>query len=409
VLRPGERQQAERAPQFNLAGPEHTADPHPLYHRMREQAPVYRLVNRRNGLTYWYLTRYADVQRALRDQELGRQLDRLPVELAAQHRQWDFDPLAMLRRNVFNLDPPDHTRLHRLIAPSFSARAVAVTSRCIREVVDELIDELAEAGGEVDVLTALALPMAIRVIAELIGFPLDSIVQLRWWSHLLRSGDPVRARTAGFEFIAYFDDVIYPRYAGPGENLLSRLIQAERAGQLSHIELAASVFQLLLAGDETTVNLIGNAVVELLRHPRELARLRAQPDLIGSAVEEVIRFNGPVGHSRFLYALADVEIGGTVIPRGDVVVPVLLAANRDPAVFPDPDAFDISRSPNRHLGFGHGGHFCLGAEVARLQARAAIGSLLRRFPGLALAVTPAELEWKSDLFLHGMRRVPVLL
>jgi cytochrome P450 len=409
VLRSGERPQAEFAPQFNLASPEHLADPHPLYHRMREQAPVYRSVHRRSGLVYWYLTRYADVHRALLDQELGRQLDRLPPELAARHRQWDFDPLGMLRQNVFNLDPPDHTRLHRLIAPSFSARAVAVTSQCIPEFVDELIDELAASGGEVDVITALALPMAIRVIAELIGFPLDSVVRLRWWSHLLRSGDPVRARTAGFEFIAYFDEVIYPRCAGPGEDLLSRLIHAEQAGQLSHIELIASVFQLLLAGDETTVNLIGNAVVELLRHPGELARLRAQPGLIGSAVEEVVRFNGPVGHSRYLYALADVKIGEAEIPRGDVVVPVLLAANRDPAVFPDPDAFDITRSPNRHLGFGRGSHFCLGAEVARLQARAAIGSLLRRFPGLALAVSPAELEWKPDLFLHGMHRVPVLL
>lgn len=409
MLRTGEQRQAGLPPGLNPASPEHAADPHPLYHQMREQAPVYRFVPRRSGLVHWYLTRYADVQRALHDRDLGRQLDRLPAALAAQHRRWEFDPLAMLRQNVFNLDPPDHTRLHRLIAPSFSARAVAVTSQCIPGLADEIIDELAEAGGEADVLTALALPMAIRVIAELIGFPRDGIVALRRWSHLLRSGDPVRARTAGLEFMAYFDEMIYPRYVEPGEDLLSRLIQAERDGQLSHAELLAGVFQLLLAGDETTVNLIGNAVVELLRHPGELARLRAQPGLIGSAVEEVIRFNGPVGHSQFLYALADVEIGGAVIPRGDIVVPILLAANRDPAVFPDPDTFDISRSPNRHLGFGHGIHFCLGAEVARLQARAAVGSLLRRFPGLALAVNPAELEWKPGLFLHGMRRVPVLL
>lgn len=166
---------------------------------------------------------------------------------------------------------------------------------------------------------------------------------------------------------------------------------------------------MLLGGDETTVNLVGNAVLELLRHPDQLARLRARPELTGSAVEEAARFNGPVGHSRPLYALADVAIGGTTIPRGDVVVPVLLAANRDPAVFPDPDVFDISRSPNPHLGFGHGIHFCLGAALARRQATEAIGALVRRFPRLALAVDPDELEWTQGLAVHGVRQLPVLL
>jgi cytochrome P450 len=169
------------------------------------------------------------------------------------------------------------------------------------------------------------------------------------------------------------------------------------------------VFQLLLAGDETTVNLIGNAVLELLRHPDQLARLRERPALLDSAIEEVIRFNGPVGHTRPVYALTDVEIGGVVVPRGDTVVPVLLAANRDPAVFAEPDAFDLTRSPNRHLGFGHGIHFCLGAALARLQARAAVGALVQRFPRLALAVDPAELEWTPELFLHGVRHLPVSL
>ncbi|GAB3894471.1 hypothetical protein GCM10027612_45810 [Microbispora bryophytorum subsp. camponoti] len=175
------------------------------------------------------------------------------------------------------------------------------------------------------------------------------------------------------------------------------------------MELISSVFQLLLAGDETTVNLIGNGVLELLRHPRELERLRVRPELIGSMVEEALRYNGPVGHSRPLYALAGVEIGGSVIPRGDIVVPVLLAANRDPAVFPRPDVFDIGRSPNRHLGFGHGAHFCLGAALARMLAAAAIGALLRGFPEIALAVDPADLEWTPDLFLHGVRRLPLRL
>ncbi|HEX6499686.1 MAG TPA: cytochrome P450 [Micromonosporaceae bacterium] len=395
---------------FDPTSPVHRRDPHPLFHRMRARAPVYRHVSAVTGLASWYLTRYADVQRALRDPDIGRQLDRLPDEIAARHRQWAFDPLAMLRRNVFNLDPPDHTRLRQLIAPAFSARTVAAVERRIGQVVDDLVDDLATADGAVDVIDTLALPLPVVVVAELVGFPLDDRAQLRRWSdEMLRSRDPVRVRRAGIEFIGYVEDTIDRRHANLGDDLLSHLIRARTDGRISHPELISSVFQLLLAGDETTVNLIGNAVLELLRHPDQLARLRARPELVASTVEEVMRFNCPVGHSRPLYALTDVEIGAAVVPRGDVVVPVLLAANRDPAVFDRPDVFDIARSPNRHLGFGHGIHFCLGAALARLQARAAVGTLVRRFGDLALAVDPAELEWTPELFLHGVRRLPVLL
>ncbi|MFH8384641.1 cytochrome P450 [Kitasatospora sp. NPDC018058] len=390
--------------------PEHCGDPYPLLHRMRELAPVHRRVDPVRGRVSWYLTRYADVQRALLDPDLGRQLDRLPAELAATRRRWDVDPLAMARRNVFNLDPPDHTRLRRLIAPAFGARTVAAVRRRVEQVVDGLVAAARDAGDVVDVIEALALPLPVVVVAELVGFPVDDLAGLRRWSdEMLRTGDPVRVRRAGLEFIAYVEERIDERRGRPGGDLLSRLVAEEDGGGISRAELVSSVFQLLLAGDETTVNLIGNAVLELLRHPDQLARLRERPAVLDSAVEEVIRFNGPVGHTRPVYALADVEIGGVVVPRGDTVVPVLLAANRDPAVFADPDAFDITRSPNRHLGFGHGIHFCLGAALARLQARAAVGALVHRFPRLALAVDPAELEWTPDLFLHGVRHLPVSL
>jgi cytochrome P450 len=316
----------------------------------------------------------------------------------------------MVRRNVFNLDPPDHTRLRRLITPAFGARTVAAVERRVRQVVGELVDAM-PAAGEVDVIAELALPLPVVVVAELVGFPIDDRARLRAWSdEMLRSRDPARVRRAGAEFVAYVTGKVDERRAHPGDDLLSRLIRAQEAdGAISPAELVATVFQLLLAGDETTVNLIGNAVLELLQHPDQLARLRARPELIDSAVEEAIRFNGPVGHSRPLYALSDVEIGGSAIPRGDTVVPVLSAANRDPAVFPRPDVFDIARDPNRHLGFGHGIHFCLGAALARWQARAAIGAFVHRYPDLALAVDPAELEWTPDLFLRGVRRLPVLV
>ncbi|RCG29887.1 cytochrome P450 [Sphaerisporangium album] len=403
---------------FDPTAPRHRPDPHPLFHRMRERAPVHRHASPATGRAFWYLTRYADVRRALLDPEIGRQLDRLPDELAALHRGQDGDPLAMVRRNMFNLDPPDHTRLRRLMAPAFGPRATAALDRRVRQVVAGLADDLADhladdpagADGEVDLIEALALPLPILIVAELLGFPHADRARLRRWSDdMLRGRDVARVRAAGMEFVAYVEERIDERRARPREDLLSRLLQAERTGDISHVELISSVFQLLFAGDETTVNLIGNGVLELLRHPEQLTRLRARPGMIDSMVEEAARFNGPVGHSRPLYALADVEIGGTVIPRGDIVVPVLLAANRDPAVFPRPDVFDIGRDPNRHLGFGHGIHFCLGAALARMQARAAIGTLVRRFPDLALAVDPADLRWTPDLFLHGVRRLPVLV
>ncbi|MEW9532569.1 cytochrome P450 [Microbispora sp. NPDC049125] len=396
---------------FDPTDPRHRRDPHPLFHRMRERAPVHRHVDPGTGRAFWYLTRYADVHRALLDPDIGRQLDRLPVELAALHRRWDRDPLAMVRRNMFNLDPPDHTRLRLLMAPAFGVKAVAALERRIDQVAGELVDDMAAAGGEADLIEALALPLPILIVAELVGFPAGDRARLRRWSDdMLRSRDAVRVRRAGMEFVAYVEEKIDERRARPGKDLLSRLVQAEETGEaISHAELISSVFQLLLAGDETTVNLIGNGVLELLRHPGELERLRARPQMIGSMVEEALRYNGPVGHSRMLYAMTDVEIGGSVIPRGDIVVPVLLAANRDPAVFPMPDVFDIGRSPNRHLGFGHGIHFCLGAALARLQARAAIGALVRRFPGMALAVDPADLRWTPDLFLHGVRSLPLLV
>ena len=395
---------------FDLASPAQRADPHPVLARMREQAPVHRQVLVGGDRTAWYLTRYADVEQALRHPDIGRQLDRLPDELAAPHRRRDFDPLAMLRRNVFHLDPPDHTRLRRLISPAFRPGRMAVLDHSIGQVVAGLIDAMRGRGGEADVIAALALPLPVMVTAGLIGFPAGDVVRLRHWSdEISRSGNPARVRRAGLEFVAYLEAHIGQRRARPAADLLTHLVQAGEEGALNQAELRSTVFQLLLAGDETTVNLIGNAVLELLRHPAQLDRLRERPDLIDSAIEEAARFNGPVGHTGTLYALADVPFGETIVPRGDIIVPVLLAANRDPVVFDRPDMFDIGRRPNPHLGFGHGLHFCLGAALARMQARAAVGALVRGFPRLALAVDPARLEWTPDLFLHGVLRLPVLV
>lgn len=393
---------------FDPNDPPFLADPHPVLHRLRDHAPVHEYVGPVTGRSFWHLTRYEDVQRALMDPALGREFERLPEELAAVHRQWEVDGMQMVRRHILNLDPPDHTRLRRLMTPAFGARTVAAMQPRIQQITTGLIDAVADAEG-FDLIEAVALPLPILVIAELLGIPIDDRAQFRLWvDDVLRSRDRERVVASGMQFVAYVNERIEERRASPGDDLLSQLIQVEESGdRLSHTELLSSVFLLLLAGHETTVNLIGNGMLELLRHPDQLARLRAQPELTASAIEEILRFNGPVGHSRFQFALADVAFGGVVVPQGDIVVPVLLAANRDPAVFPDPDTFDIARDPNRHLGFGHGIHFCLGAPLARLEGRIAIDALVRRFPGLSLAVDPSQLEWTPDLFLRGVRRLPL--
>ncbi|MFI6815695.1 cytochrome P450 [Nonomuraea sp. NPDC050328] len=378
------------------------ADPHARFHRMRRRAPVERRVDA-SGRAFWYLTRYADVQRALQAPELGRQLDRLPPDLAEIHRRWEQDTLPMVRRNVFNLDPPDHTRLRRLLAPSFSARSMAALAERIDRCVAELVAPLS---GECDLIKAVALPLPILIVAELIGFPAEDRGRLRAWSDAMLGQDVPAARRAGMEFLGHVNRKIDERRAEPRDDLLSRLAAS---GELSRAELVSSVFQMVFAGDETTVSLIGIAMLELLRHPAELSRLRARPELLDSAIEEVLRFNGPVGHSRPLYALADVRFGDQVIARGDVVVPLLLAANRDPDVFPDPDVFDIARTPNRHLGLGHGAHFCLGAALARRQARAALGALLARFGDISLAVAPEAVEWGPSLLVRSLRGLPLRL
>ncbi|MEV4477927.1 cytochrome P450 [Nonomuraea salmonea] len=366
---------------------------------MRAQEPVYRHVEPATGRVFWYLTRYDDVRRALADPLLGRQIDRLPPESAARHRAWDRDPLPMVRRSVVNLDPPDHTRLRRLLAPAFTARAVAALEPRIERHVADLVERM-NGHEETDLIQELALPLPTLIMAELLAIPRRDLPLLRRWSDGMLRG---RDRRHGMEYIAYLQRTLTERRAHPGDDLMSQLIE----GDLSRAELLSSVFQLLLAGDETTANAIGNGLLALLRHPGQAARLRAGPELIDAAVEEMLRFDGPVGHARPLYALADVDIGGTTIPRGDTVLPMLVAANRDPEVFERPDAFDVARAPNRHLGFGHGIHFCPGAALARVQLRAVVRALFRRHPGITLSA--ADLEWTPDLFVRGVRRLPVRL
>ena len=292
------------------------------------------------------------------------------------------------------------------MTPAFGARTIARPRPRIEEITAGLLDAL-PAGGEVDLISTVAMPLPVPVIAELVGVPIEDRTQFRSWVDALLRGEPPATRQAAGQFVAYLTRQIAHRRAHPTDDLLSQLIRAEEDGdRLTHEELLAAVFLLLVTGHETTVNLIGNGVRELLRHPDQLALLRERPQLIDSAVEEILRYNGPVDWAFPRYAVADLRLGDTVVAQGEIVAPVLLAANRDPAVFDEPDRFDIARDPNRHLAFGHGIHYCLGAPLARLEGRIALDALVRRFPDVALAVDPAQLEWIHGP-LRGVRRLRV--
>jgi len=386
------------------------ADPHPLLRRLREQTPVCR-----RGPASWYLTRYADVLRVLRDPAVGRQLDRLPACLAARHYQPD-DPLTELRRNVFNLDPPDHTRLRGLVAKAFTPRVVESLRIRTQEVVDELLDVALEE-GRVDLLESFAHPLPVRIICDLLGVPIADQERFRGWSAALARGlDPdflltkeiidQRIEAVG-QFAGYFFELLAERRRSPGDDLLSRLVQVEDEGSvLSEAELLSTCILLLVAGHETTVNLISGGTLALLEHPEQLQRFRTDPDVVRSGVEEMLRYVSPVqltGRSM----LEDMEVGGVELQKGDFAMLLVASGNHDPDEFDDPETFDVGRSPNNHLGFGFGIHHCLGAPLARMETQVALTSLTQRAPDLALDTE--KVAYKTNVVLRGMEALPVAM
>jgi cytochrome P450 PksS len=358
------------------------------------------------GRSFWFLTRYDDVVTALRDSRLGREVGKVPDEVRAQH-EFDTDQMFdMVNQHMLNYDPPIHSRLRRLVSHAFTPKRIRDLGPRIEDITAELIDGV---GDAFDLIDDVAAPLPIAVIAELLGVPIEDHEQFRWMvDAMLRPTDGQSGITAAMSLLQYVNEAIELRRTRPGDDLLSALIHLEEQGdRLSHAELISTVQLLLIAGHETTVNLIGNGMIELMTHPESQAALIANSDLLDPAIEEMLRYHGPVETPFPRFAYEDVEIGGQTIKAGDQVVPVLLGANRDPAHFDDPDRFDVTRDPNRHVAFGFGAHYCLGAPLARLEARIAIGKLLERWPTLRLGIDRAELEWHPDFFLRGARSIPV--
>jgi cytochrome P450 len=388
------------------------SDPYPNYAKLRQEQPVHR--DRRFG---WILSRYADVSSAVRDPRLSAQRP-LPEEAIPAHLQRVADEVRDVRRMqslwLLCSDPPQHTRLRGLVEAAFTPRAIDGLRLRIQRTVDQLLDDVAPK-RELDLIADLAYPLPATIIADLLGVPIADRTTFKQWSDDIAAASTwmastlQRAHASQIALVDYLKDLLARRALSPDEDqddLLSTLLAAQRGGMLTEDELLATCVLLLFAGHETTTNLIGNAVLGLLRHPQELLRLQAEPTLIGSAVEELLRYDSPV-QAAFRRALVDITIHGQTIPRGDHVLLLLGAANRDPAQFADPDRLDLGRRPNRHLAFSLGTHYCLGAWLARLEAQIAIQTLFRRFPQLRLG-SEETLSWTPNVLFRGLSRLAVV-
>ncbi|MBD0841754.1 MULTISPECIES: cytochrome P450 family protein [unclassified Streptomyces] len=380
-------------------GKEFRDDPHPVYARLRALGPVHRIRPPGWEDETWLVVGHEEARAALADQRLSK--DGAKVGLATL-------PEELLGKNLLESDPPQHTRLRGLITRAFTARRMEALRPRIQQITDDLLDAMLPQ-GRADLVQSFAYPLPLTVICELLGVPeMDRAEFRRMSNESVAPSSPGSEHDAFVGLAAYFRELIEDkRAAGPSDDLLSDLIRttAEDGDRLSPDELRGMAFILLIAGHETTVNLITNGVHALLTHPDQLAALRADMTLLDGAVEEMLRYEGPVENATFRYAAEPLEIGGVQVAAGDTVMIGLTAADRDGERYPAPDRFDIRRDTRGHVAFGHGIHFCLGAPLARLEARTAVRSLLERAPGLALDGPPGE--WLPGMLIRGMRSLPV--
>ncbi|RKN65384.1 cytochrome P450 [Streptomyces klenkii] len=390
-------------------------DPYGTYARLREAGPVHRITGP-DGRPAWLVTRYEDVRRALADPRLS-----LDKRNATPGNYAGFALPPALDANLLNMDPPDHTRIRRLVVKAFTPGRVDKLREPVRRVADELLDAI-EAEGRTDLLASYAGPLPITVICDLLGVPQDRRPDFRAWTDALITPDPARPelmKEAIGNMMRFFTGLIASKRATPGDDLLSDLIAArdsdgdgdgdgsEGADRLSEDELSSLAFLILFAGYENTVHLIANAVLALLDHPVLMESLRANPAGLGAAVEEFMRWDGPGPLAIRRFPLENVEIGGVTVPAGETVLLSLAAANRDPHHFSEPDRLDLNRDRSGHLALGHGIHYCLGAPLARMETEIALAALLERLPGLALDVAREELAWRPSMRARGLISLPV--
>ncbi|RJQ88109.1 cytochrome P450 family protein [Amycolatopsis panacis] len=365
------------------------------------------------GYVSHLVTGYEDARTLLADPRLSKDQQRVDELIASKLGLADSAAGAAseLTRNMLTSDPPNHTRLRKLVNKAFTPRTVARLRPRIEQLTRELLDEMA-GREQVDLMTAFALPLPIAVICELLGVDPRDRGDFVGWSNTVLSGavDVDAMNAAAGQLYELLAKLVEDKRADPGEDMLSELIQVSEEGdRLAANELVGMAFLLLSAGYETTVNLIGNATLALLRAPDQAAKLRADPSLLPGAVEEFLRYDGPINLATTRFTTEEVEVGGATIAAGEFVEISLLAANRDADKFPDPDELDVTRAAGGHLAFGHGIHYCVGAPLARMEAEIALGGLLSRFPDLALAVPEEELRYRTSPLVHGLESLPVRL
>lgn len=395
----------------HLLDPDVLDDPYPFYRQLRETDPVHR-----DAVDGWVLSRHADVVAALRDPRMSAERANLSSEWLPDSMQATLAPaVRAFMRQILFLDPPDHTRLRGLVSKAFTPRAVEAMRTRVQVAVDEMLDPLAGADNA-DLIAALAFPLPVRVIADMMGIPPADQDRFTQWTFdlgaLIGGGDlPFDRMLSALQGVTalmdYFRQAMAEHRAHPRDDLLQALIAAEDRGDvLDEDELLGNCMLLLAAGHGTTTHLIGNGMLALLRHPDQFRRLRDDPSIAVSAVVEFLRYDGPVQMTS-RRATADFELGGRQIAAGDNVVMLLGAANRDPAQFPDPDRLDLTRAENRHVAFGHGIHYCLGAPLAYLEGQIAIPTLVRRFPNMHLSEEPT-VRGVGTVF-RGLHALPVAL
>ncbi|MGH9532272.1 MAG: cytochrome P450 family protein [Terriglobales bacterium] len=394
-------------PEIDLTDPQFIIDPYPIYARLREQAPVGRV---RAGFfgRAWLITRYDDVAAALRDERFTKDFRKVGRPEAQLLRM--FGPL---NRHMLNVDQPDHTRLRALVQKAFTARFVEDLRPRIESLTEQFLDRLA-GQRDMDVVRDYAQPLPTTVIAEILGVPVEDRERFqRWSADLVDFSGPLsllKAFPGAWALWRYIRGLVKLRRERPEKDLMSALVAAEEAGdRLNEDELLAMVGILLLAGFETTVNLIGNGTLALLENPGEMERLRSQPALMPAAVEELLRYDSPIKLATPRWTLSEVTVAGVRIPKNAGLAVAIASANRDPQQFEQPDALHLAREPNRHLSLGQGIHYCLGAPLARLEGQIAFTTLLRRFPRMRLTVPRNALRWRNSMPLRGLESLPVSL
>ncbi|MGW7402894.1 cytochrome P450 family protein [Streptomyces sp. NPDC054833] len=394
-----------------LIGCPYKADPYPLYERMREAGPVHRVLFP-SGVRAWLVTGYDAAHAALNDDRLGKNHDRGNDRWRARASIMPEPQHSQLQVHLLHQDPPKHTRMRHYVTDAFTPRRIEQLRPRFQQLADALVDALPEQ-GPADLVTGFAAPFAFQVLAEVIGLPPELAVRFdRDWGKVVQPVGPTdpgrpryEARLHGLQ--SYIAEVVAHKREYGDDDLLSRLVLARDRRELSPEELDSMVFQLLVAGQEPVTNQITTALTALFRHPDQSARLRDEPDLLPRAVEELLRYDSAFELTTWRFFAEDSDLHGTRVPAGDSVIVSLCAANRDPRRFPEPDTLDLDRSPNPHLAFGHGIHFCPGAALARAELRIALSTLLTRLPGLHLAIRDEDIQWTPAVLGRGTSHLPV--